>query len=351
MRRILVTTTLAVIAATLPAGAAVAADPPPNDDFANAEPIQGYRGSTPGDNRGATGEPGEPENARGTTPINSIWYRWTAPAGGPVVIDTCGSDPYFDTTLGVYIVGHFPQVISTVATNDNDSGCVGFQSKVQFSAVAGVTYHISVDGWWHYTGSVVLRWALGPPENDDFADADVIEGADGSVRGSNEHATGEPGEPDNAGVSKPIESVWYRWTAPYSGTAMFHTCSSRFDTTLGVYTGTRVDGLTEVASNDDACWIRSSVEFSADAGTTYHISVDGWESHEGTPVLSWYLQEHDAPTSSASSPAYTAARTFAVDYTASDAGSGVFQVELWARGPTDARFSFVAIQWGETGSF
>ena len=50
------------------------------------------------------------------------------------------------------------------------------------------------------------------------------------------------------------------------------------DTTLAVYTGSRVGSLTTVASNDDssACGLQSSVSFAATAGTTYHFQVDGY---------------------------------------------------------------------------
>src|SRR3954463_14341504 len=36
--------------------------------------------------------------------------------------------------------------------------------------------------------------------------------------GSNVGATGEFGEPDNAAVSSPIQSVWWNWVAPATGT-------------------------------------------------------------------------------------------------------------------------------------
>ena len=102
-----------------------------------------------------------------------------------------------------------------------------------------------------------------PPPNDAFASSQVITGNSGTVTGRNIGASGEPGEPDNAGRSAPIQSVWYSWTAPEDGSWTFDTCGSDFDTTLGVYTGTSVSALTEVGSDDDTCAQQSSLTFQA----------------------------------------------------------------------------------------
>ena len=40
--------------------------------------------------------------------------------------------------------------------------------------------------------------------------------------------------------------MWYSWTAPADGSYSFTTEGSDFDSLLGVYTGTSVDGLTLV---------------------------------------------------------------------------------------------------------
>jgi hypothetical protein len=70
---------------------------------------------------------------------------------------------------------------------------------------------------------------------------------------------------------------------------------SSFDTELGIYTGSSVGSLTPVAANDDANFpsdSTSAVTFSATAGTTYYIAVDGYYGpshglHTGNIVLNW----------------------------------------------------------------
>src|SRR5690349_16367393 len=67
--------------------AASAAAQPTNDNFAQAQIIGGVRGTVSGSNVGATTEAGEPPIV-GIPAAASIWYRWTAPRGGPVTFDT-----------------------------------------------------------------------------------------------------------------------------------------------------------------------------------------------------------------------------------------------------------------------
>ncbi len=146
-------------------------------------------------------------------------------------------------------------------------------------------------------GAQSLYGPPGMPANDAFANATLITlaGSTTSVKGVNTNATKEAGElrhADNPGG----RSVWWRWTAPSSGTATLDTGkvdpttqkidlsngkSSYYDTTLAVYTGTSVGSLTSIASDDDiedGVIQASTVTFNATAGTTYRIAVDGFNN-------------------------------------------------------------------------
>jgi hypothetical protein len=71
----------------------------PNDFFADRIALTGPNFVVHGQNRTATSEEGDP--APGENPGGrSVWWSWTAPANGLVVLDTVGSN--FDTILGVY---------------------------------------------------------------------------------------------------------------------------------------------------------------------------------------------------------------------------------------------------------
>ncbi|WP_406696275.1 hypothetical protein V5E97_35330 [Singulisphaera sp. Ch08] len=138
------------------------------------------------------------------------------------------------------------------------------------------------------TGSVADTWTVTTaPPNDNFAAATPLSGTPVSVAGSNVLATGESGEPDHAGISAPLQSVWWNWTALVSGPVLIDTLGSEFDTTLAVYTGTALNALTLVASNDDIPGMsqQSRVTFTAVAGTIYHIAVDSFGTLSGPITL------------------------------------------------------------------
>ncbi|HEX8557339.1 MAG TPA: NF038122 family metalloprotease [Pyrinomonadaceae bacterium] len=120
----------------------------------------------------------------------------------------------------------------------------------------------------------------GPPVNDNFQSAVILTGANGTVNGDSTGATKQSGEPTNPASAVGGRSVWYFWTAPASGTATFDTEGSAFDTILAVYTGS-FGGLTLVGSNDDigGGFVNSKVTFTASAGTTYRIAVDGFRNN------------------------------------------------------------------------
>jgi Ca2+-binding RTX toxin-like protein len=128
--------------------------------------------------------------------------------------------------------------------------------------------------------------ASATPANDNFVDAQTISGQTASVDGTNLGATLERRDPSWVdGYLPTSHTVWYRWTAPYSGLARIDTCTSDFDTILGVYTGSTLGSLTEKAGNDDACGTGSKVTFNVTENRTYHILVDGFYDSEGTFTL------------------------------------------------------------------
>jgi hypothetical protein len=134
--------------------------------------------------------------------------------------------------------------------------------------------------------------ALAAPSNDAFASAQAISGESGNTGTNNQGATKESGEPNHAGNAGGA-SVWFQWTAPSSKLFTFTTAGSSFNTLLGIYQGTSVSSLTEVASNDDRvtcsnCYDQSStVRFLATAGQVYDIAVDGYGGAAGFADLTW----------------------------------------------------------------
>ncbi|HZM17984.1 MAG TPA: PASTA domain-containing protein [Gaiellaceae bacterium] len=248
--------------------------PPANDSFATAVELSGRSDAASGTNKDATKEGGEPNHA-GEVGGTSVWFRWTAPVGGETTIQTCGSD--FDTLLAAY-TGDAVNALTEIASNDD--ACV-FGSSISFTAEEGETYRIAIDGNDGETGLFDLQLRLAPP-NDDFADAVVISGDEGSVDGTNDGASLEASDPGDVS-----NSVWYRWTAPSTGPAAFKTCGSPFDTAIAVYTGSALGSLTFVTYSDDACAVGSIARFEASAGTTYNVAVGGCCGEVGDFTLAW----------------------------------------------------------------
>ncbi|HKP18226.1 MAG TPA: metallophosphoesterase [Gaiellaceae bacterium] len=257
-----------------------------NDLFAGAQQLAGASGAASGTTVGAGREAGEPLHA-GNPGGASIWFSWTAPAGGTANISTAGSS--FDTLLAVYI-GSSIDALTQVGAND-DIGPGKGPSQVTFVATAGTTYRIAVDGYlapgltWAARGDVVLSWSVAassPPSNDNFGAAVTLTGTGGLVTRSTLGATKEPGEPAHAG-NPGGASAWFRWWAAGDGLWRFYTVHPSFNTVLAVYTGDSVNALSLVASNDDvsATDRSSSVTFVARADTTYWIAVDGYRGASG----------------------------------------------------------------------
>lgn len=172
----------------------------------------------------------------------------------------------------------------TIAQNDDGGG--GRNSRIPadtgfFRLPTSGTYRIyatsySADGITGSTGDYSISLSIPAPANNQFANAQVLSGNPTQATGTNAGADKEPGEPIHAGNSGGA-SVWYRWTSGSTGLATITTVNSDFDTLLAVYTGSSVNGLSEIAANDDVDNGRQSrVQFNAVAGTTYRIAVDGY---------------------------------------------------------------------------
>jgi len=271
---------------------------PPNNNFADAAQVVGFGGIYHSSNLGFSRETGEPVHA-GTAGARSAWWVWTAPITATVNVNTINSS--FDTLLAVYR-GNSVSALTTVAFNDDISAANQiYQSSVDFSAVAGQTYRIAVDGYvdsfGQEEGEIRLEVSQGggtPGPNNAFASAVAISGATGSATGNNVNFSREAGEPSHAGIAGQ-RSAWWRWTAPATGVYVFETVGSAFDTVLAVYTGSAVNGLTEVVSNDDILlgdvW-QSRVSFNATQGQVYRIAVDGFfetgtTQEQGNIRLAW----------------------------------------------------------------
>jgi RTX calcium-binding nonapeptide repeat (4 copies) len=156
---------LVAIASSVSGGSQPVSDPdicvrllpgPANDEFPTATPLDGfpvtatYKSST--EVGGATAEPGEPDHegddVSGPIPSSSgsVWYSWTAPANGPVMLRVCGAF----NAVAVYTGNHLGALSWVLTRRPRGSGhspCGGpTGASALLHAAEGETYRIAVTG-------------------------------------------------------------------------------------------------------------------------------------------------------------------------------------------------------------
>ncbi|PFG38671.1 putative cell wall-binding protein [Georgenia soli] len=137
-----------------------------------------------------------------------------------------------------------------------------------------------------------------PVPGADVSDALTVEGASGAVVEPNFSATDGPEAPEEV-----APTLWWRWTAPSSGTYDFHTHGSEVDTVLTV-SQEATNGLTAVASNDNAgSVVTSEVSFQAEAGASYVMEVEAKDGDAGLVTLGWTGDEAALSSTQAEAPA------------------------------------------------
>ena len=143
------------------------------------------------------------------------------------------------------------------------------------------------EGWYIDDVLVTDAFTPGPPPvNNNFANAQVLLGASGSVSGATGSATAEANEPTSGFAA--TNSVWYRWSGVTNGTVTFNTGGSAVDTLLCIYTGNNVGALTPVQCDDNGGTNGSSlITFQASLGTIYRIQVRAVNNARGGIKLNW----------------------------------------------------------------
>ena len=241
---------------------------------------------------------GAPDTSVPDTTVTGDPQFWTSPSAPVLTFTASKVGSMFECSLDA--VGFFP--CTSPRTYDTvEPGAHTF--RVRAVDAAGRTD----------PSPAVVTWTVpvsspGAPENDTFAGALSLRAGSLSFSMNTTGATKEAGEPNHAGNSGG-HSVWLRWTAPRACTIVLKTQGSSIDTLLAVYTGSSVSSLTEVASNDNVSPsdTTSKVQFSATAGTTYRIAIDGKNGAAGSVSFSYDAALGLPPTTASRIPRRSAA--------------------------------------------
>ena len=177
------------------------------------------------------------------------------------------------------------QLAGTLQPGDSRLVTVGINASGMAAGAYQAHYEFTVDGAADPLRVAASLALVGAPVNDDFANAFGLV-LPSQLAVDTNGASVETGE-DNHGTAGSAASVWYQWTAPYSGNFAFAAQGADFDPVVAVYTGSSLAGLTRIAANDNAepGNDAAGVAFDAVAGQTYYLAVAGANGDSGSGQL------------------------------------------------------------------
>lgn len=306
-------------------GEVTVVSPVSGDDCADANDLQSLFGQpynepqTSGlwDNTDATtnGDPaagwdcfGEPDGLGGGPSLErTIWYSFTGD-GNTYKITTvpCNATNYIgdgDTQMAIYS-GDCANPVP-LACNEDEQGASDFRSSIELATEAGVTYLIMIDGFGpdfermgEYCVEVINLTEPPSLDGNECADANDINDLFGQPinepqvsslwDNSNYSSISDPADGNTCHLNMdPLDrTIWYSFTSPDGSTYGIRTieCNATNyiflgDTEMTIYEGDDCGNLTQVACNEDEdvpnSFFNAYVELPTNAGTTYHILVDG----------------------------------------------------------------------------
>lgn len=222
---------------------------------------------------GGTAEAGEPSHD-GSAAAESRWFRWQAPTTAPARFQEFLNGT--NSRIAIY-TGSSVNALTLVAQG---------RSSVFFPATAGTIYRIAIDS----PGSDVIGFQTYPAGGaDDVAAADPLPTAlPQQVHGNNIFATPAPTDEDWHPEYHPEASVWWSWTADFSGSVHVDARRSDFEPRLSIYERQAGDQLVRVGAGF------SSAVFDVAAGKEYVLGFDTTEYGPGR-VEYWIEQVPSTP--------------------------------------------------------
>jgi hypothetical protein len=236
---------------------------PDNDNFTDAAHLTEV--FTSGNTHGATAEPGEPLIESGSTPIQSVWYRWTPVLNGGYEIDLNSGDG--ENTLFLFDGTSFESLILLRQVN----APAGEWRSFNFPAEQLHHYFLAVNSSLPGGDSFGFSIQPGPP-NDAFTNRIALYGHEVYLTASTAGATRESDEPAHD-PSLPDRTLWWEWTAPNTGGFCVEVAAEDIPPWLVVYQGQDLTNLFVVPSErvftDSTQPYVTSTTFRANAGEKY----------------------------------------------------------------------------------
>jgi hypothetical protein len=251
-----------------------------NDDIAHANNLVGAPATEMVPFRMITQEPDEP---LAFVDKGTLWWKWTAPASRSYI---------FSAWSTLWESGQVEIAVFAGATRAElrligRATRQGSEAALTFRATAGEVFHFVVAER-PVTGmdQAYIRASIDPgPANDDFANATPLTGELNFAIASTRAATREPAEP-NHGQGASAGSVWFKWTAPFTGKVFAGIDSS--SVSGKVYRGSTLQNLEAITSGTISA---SDLTLNVIAGVEYFFAL---ESSPELP-LTFHLRLGKAP--------------------------------------------------------
>ena len=313
---------LTLILAALASLAQVAKAAPANDNFANAQVLTGTFPTADGDGSGASREIGEP--AGGGT--NSVWYKWTAPAYGTAEFGALFTSRYFSYDMQVFVgtgINDLVQIETTTGSSETRSTANVGKDVTYYIRLADVdkgaqtTFSVFVDldsTAFEQTYFQGTSWL-----NNNFGQAATLTGTKAKAIGYPAAATREAGEPTDTWD----KTLWWKWTAPSTGTTIFSTVGSEADRyhRITVATGSVVSDLNYVFKEAGFSTNGIDIALKTTKGTTYYICTGEDRTQASYLVSVNHTIEASTSSGSGTGGRFSTLRRDVLDYTTI---SGVF---------------------------
>jgi hypothetical protein len=161
-----------------------------------------------------------------------------------------------------------------------------FSSALQNPSVTqSGTYTLTVtSGSFSCTDQVVV--ALTPvPSNDVCSSSNAITVTTGNSYSVATTCASQDGPIPTCQTVGANYDLWYKFVAPSTGNVTFDFCTASYDSRIAAFTGT-CGSFTEVGCSDDNCGLQSTiVSMPVCGGTTYYLSIGGYNGSRGTGTL------------------------------------------------------------------
>jgi hypothetical protein len=221
--------------------------------------------------------------------LDEDWYVLQVPNGGQLSVNMTFTHANGNINASIQSACGGPVLVNRTGTTNNE---VFTYTNASGSDTLLMRVYLATDTRNEY--SFTYSVSTPAPANDNCSGATAVGAGTFSFNtvGATNSTPAIPSSCNAAATTTINKDVWFRFTAPCSGTATAATCGTAFDTNVAVYAGTTCpSGTAVVACNDNGCGTASSATWDVTAGSTWYVRVGspGSGSGAGSLVLSCVL--------------------------------------------------------------